>query len=65
MIQSLESILRRVRISALSVKAAKPVHSGIQLFFSPPGGGEAEATSQCEQCSLVDISVDEFSEKIR
>ena len=28
------------------------VHGGIQLFFSPPGEGEAGAKYQYEQCSL-------------
>ena len=48
----------------LSLKTSKSVHGGIQLFFSPPGKGEAGAMSQCEQC-LVDNFFDEFSENIR
>ena len=49
----------------LSLKPANSVHGDIQLFFSPPGEGEAGTISQCEQCSVVDNFFDEFSENIR
>ena len=49
----------------LLIKPAKSVHGGIQLFFIPPGEGEAGAISQFEQCSLVDNFFDKFSENIR